>query len=166
MPSRIRCAVAAVRSALFGCLNHVRPHSMGKERAALLSFRPPSRTSPTPMSVPFLHIPVPPLSYIRLHPIHARASLSHPSRSPSATRHSHLSRNEDSATCRAVCVTHNLEPMIPKRGTKDVYRGRYVIEQTFGILDQFRRIRVRYDTLIRNFKSFHYLAMATIVINR
>ena len=72
----------------------------------------------------------------------------------------------DSATCRATCVTYNLLPLIPKRGTTDTYRGRYVIEQTFGILDQFRRIRVRYDTLIRNFKSFHYLAMATIVMNR
>ncbi len=72
----------------------------------------------------------------------------------------------DSATCRASCATYNLLPQIPKRGTTDTYRGRYVIEQTFGILDQFRRIRVRYDTLIRNFKSFHYIAMATIVINR
>ncbi len=72
----------------------------------------------------------------------------------------------DSATCRATCAAHNLLPLIPKRGTTDTYRGRYVIEQTFGILDQFRRIRVRYDTLIRNFKSFHYIAMATIVINR
>jgi hypothetical protein len=25
----------------------------------------------------------------------------------------------DSATCRAVCVAHNLQPMIPKRGTKE-----------------------------------------------
>jgi IS5 family transposase len=61
----------------------------------------------------------------------------------------------DSSTCRSICTTHNLQPLIPKRGTNDIYRGRYVIEQTFGILDQFRRIRVRYETLIRNFKSFH-----------
>jgi putative transposase len=65
----------------------------------------------------------------------------------------------DSSTCRSVCARHHLQPMIPKRGTKDVYRGRYVIEQTFGILDQFRRLRVRYDALIRNFKSFHFLAL-------
>ena len=72
----------------------------------------------------------------------------------------------DSSTCRSVCATHHLQPMIPKRGTKDIYRGRYVIEQTFGILDQFRRLRVRYDALIRNFKSFHFLALGMIVINR
>ena len=72
----------------------------------------------------------------------------------------------DSATCRTTCTMYNLMPLIPKRGTTNTHKGRYVIEQTFGILDQFRRIRVRYDTLIRNFKSFHYLAMATIVQNR
>ncbi len=72
----------------------------------------------------------------------------------------------DSATCRATCEARNLLPLIPRRGTRDTYRGRYVIEQTFGILDQFRRIRVRYDTLIRNFKSFHFLAMMSIVNNR
>jgi transposase len=72
----------------------------------------------------------------------------------------------DSCTCRSVCTAHHLEPLIPKRGTKDSYRGRYVIEQTFGILDQFRRLRVRYDSLIRNFKSFHFIALCTIVNNR
>jgi putative transposase len=72
----------------------------------------------------------------------------------------------DSGTCRSICAMHNLQALIPKRGTKDTYRGRYVIEQTFGILDQFRRIRVRYDTLIRNFKSFHFIALASIVVNR
>ncbi len=72
----------------------------------------------------------------------------------------------DSSTCRSVCTVRDLQPKIPKRGTKDTYRGRYVVEQTFGILDQFRRLRVRYDTLIRNFKSFHYIALGMIAINR
>ncbi len=72
----------------------------------------------------------------------------------------------DSATCRATCAARNLLPLIPRRDTTDTYRGRYVIEQTFGILDQFRRIRVRYEMLIRNFKSFHFIAMLTIVNNR
>ncbi len=72
----------------------------------------------------------------------------------------------DSATCRGICEARNLLPLIARRGTTDTYRGRYVIEQTFGILDQFRRIRVRYEMLIRNFKSFHFLAMMTIVNNK
>jgi putative transposase len=72
----------------------------------------------------------------------------------------------DSEVCRSICRSHNLEPMIPKRGEKDVYKGRYVVEQTFGILDAYRRIRVRYESTIRNFKSFHYLAYACIVCNR
>ncbi len=72
----------------------------------------------------------------------------------------------DSATCRATCEVRNLIPLISRRGTPDTHQGRYVIEQTFGILDQFRRIRVRYDTLIRNFKSFHFIAMVSIVHNR
>lgn len=72
----------------------------------------------------------------------------------------------DSSTCRSLCATHNLKSMIPKRRIKDMHHGRFVIEQTFGILDQFRRIRVRYEGLVRNFKSFHCLALAAIVINR
>ena len=72
----------------------------------------------------------------------------------------------DSETCRSVCKIHNLKDLIPKRGTKDTYTERYVVEQTFGILDQYRRIRVRYESTVRNFKSFHYLACACIVCNR
>ena len=72
----------------------------------------------------------------------------------------------DSATCRITCEVRNLLPRIPKRGTKDTYKGRYVIEQTFGILDQIRRIRVRYEMSIRNFKSFHFMAMLIILRNR
>ena len=72
----------------------------------------------------------------------------------------------DSATCRTTCQVRQLVPNIPKRGTRDTTQGRYVIEQTFGILDQFRRIRVRYEKLIRNFKSFHFIAMLSILHGR
>jgi putative transposase len=54
----------------------------------------------------------------------------------------------DSETCRSVCKANGLADLIPKRGTKDTYTGRYVIEQTFGILDQYRRIRVRYESTL------------------
>ena len=72
----------------------------------------------------------------------------------------------DASHCRSVCEQHNLMPCIPKRRTKDLYKGRYVVEQTFGLLDQFRRIRVRYERLARNFKSMHFLALASIVHRR
>ncbi len=67
----------------------------------------------------------------------------------------------DSQDCRGVCSAFGLTNSIPHRRTRDIDRRRYAVEQTFGILDQFRRIRVRYD-----FKSFHYIAMLHIVGNR
>jgi len=72
----------------------------------------------------------------------------------------------DSETCRSICKQHMLSPLIPRRRSSDIFHGRYVVEQTFGLLDQFRRVRVRYETLGRNFKSFHFLALAVIVARR
>ena len=69
-------------------------------------------------------------------------------------------------TCRSFCKVNSLADLIPKCCTKGTYVGRYVVEQTFGILDKYRRIRVRYESTIKNFKSFHYLACACIVCNR
>ena len=75
-------------------------------------------------------------------------------------------RGYDSQDCRGVCSAFGLTSGIPRRRTRDTDPWRYVVEQTFGILDQFRRIRVRYDALISHFKSFHYLAMIQIIGNR
>lgn len=72
----------------------------------------------------------------------------------------------DASHCRTVCEQHKLMPCIPRRRTKDIFPGRYVVEQTFGLLDQFRRVRVRYETLSRNFKSMHFLALSVIVARR
>ena len=72
----------------------------------------------------------------------------------------------DASHCRTVCQQHKLMPCIPRRRTKDIFPGRYVVEQTFGLLDQFRRVRVRYETLSRNFKSMHFLALSVIVARR
>jgi putative transposase len=72
----------------------------------------------------------------------------------------------DSECNRSVCRTHDLNESIAKRGRRGNVPGRYVIEQTFGILDQYRRIRVRYETKIGNFKSFNYLACACLVSSR
>ena len=72
----------------------------------------------------------------------------------------------DAWYCRSVCGQHGLSARIPKRRTQDTLTGRYVVEQTFGLLDQFRRIRVRYEKLARNFKSMHFLALSAIVVRR
>jgi putative transposase len=72
----------------------------------------------------------------------------------------------DSQDCRGVCSAFGLTSGIPHRRTRDTDPRRYAVEQTFGILDQFRRIRVRYDALISHFKSFHYFAMIQIIGNR
>ena len=72
----------------------------------------------------------------------------------------------DASHCRSACRARNLIPCIPQRGTKDSYTQRYVVEQTFGLLDQFRRIRVRIEQLARNFKSFHFFALSAIVSRR
>ena len=76
----------------------------------------------------------------------------------------------DSSECRTICKEYGARPIIPKRGTKETNprhnATRIVVEHTFGRLDQFRRIRVRFDTRIQNFKSFHYFACGIIVCER
>jgi transposase len=73
----------------------------------------------------------------------------------------------DSSTCRAICSRHNLQSRIARRGhTYESRNLRYAIEQTFGLLDRFRRIILRYDRRITTFKSFWFLATSVIVARR
>jgi len=70
----------------------------------------------------------------------------------------------DSETCRKTCISHGLQPYIPRRGSPAVWGGiRVAVEIAIGRMDKFRRVILRYDSHIRNFKSFHYLACACIV---
>lgn len=70
----------------------------------------------------------------------------------------------DSQTCRSTCVRHGLMPSIPKRGQKEGWGPvRYVVERTFGCIDLFRRIILRYDAKITHFKSFHFIAGAYLL---
>jgi putative transposase len=72
----------------------------------------------------------------------------------------------DSQRCRNACIRHNLQPLIPHRGTNETWSPvRCAVEVTFGRLDNFRRVIVRYDSLIKNFKSLHYLAALHLVVN-
>jgi len=70
----------------------------------------------------------------------------------------------DSETCRKTCISHGLQPCILRRGSPAVWGGiRVAVEIAIGRMDKFRRVILRYDSHIRNFKSFHYLACACIV---
>lgn len=70
----------------------------------------------------------------------------------------------DSKTCRLACEMHGLEAQIPHRGTTTKWGGvRIRVEHVFGRMDKFRRIILRYDSKIRNFKSFTYMACCTMI---
>ena len=91
-------------------------------------------------------------------------------------------RGYDSAKCRSIASGYNLDTVIPTRrrrgqqhdnhprripGVVEEHEAtRYVVEQTFGIFDLFRRLKVRYDGLATSFKSFHFLAAGVIVGQR
>jgi transposase len=76
----------------------------------------------------------------------------------------HADRGYDSELCRAVCAQHNLIPVIPRRRqprTRDSIR--IFVEIAIGRFDKFRRIIMRFDSLISSFKSFHYIAAACLI---
>jgi transposase len=52
----------------------------------------------------------------------------------------------DSRAFREACRQRRTEPIIPRRGGKHIKglgKLRYVVEQTFGLLYQFRRLAIR-----------------------
>jgi IS5 family transposase len=96
---------------------------------------------------------------------------------PTQFRSLYGDRGYDSANCRSIAQGHGLDTVIPRRrsgGAPARVRGvveeqeatRYVVEQTFGIFDLFRRLKVRYDGLASTFKSFHFMAAGLIVGQR
>jgi len=75
----------------------------------------------------------------------------------------------DSTHCKHVLNHFSLNNCISKKKhvtTKKNNRIRIVVEHTFGWLDKFRRIILRYDSHIYTFKSFHYLASICLLGNR
>lgn len=73
----------------------------------------------------------------------------------------HADRAYDSQRCRDEVTRHAATNRFAQRRRsidKDDNRVRVVVEHTFGWFDKYRRIILRYDTLVRNFRSFHYLA--------
>ena len=103
---------------------------------------------------------------------------------PSQFKEVFADRGYDSENCRSIVRSHGLEPEIPKRSRRGQGQGhvrrdinrrwrvdegektRYVVEQTFGIFDLFRRLKVRYDGLASTFKSFHFFAAGVLVGKR
>jgi len=69
----------------------------------------------------------------------------------------------DSKTRRSSCAVRGLEPRIPHRGMTTKWGGvRIRVEHVFGRMDKFRRIILRYDSSIRNFKSFTFMACCSM----
>jgi len=89
----------------------------------------------------------------------------------------HISRGQklyadkiyDSSHCRDVIDHFSLENGVSKKKqpvSKKDNRVRIVVEHTFGWLDKYRRIILRYDGLIHAFRSFHFLASLHLLGNR
>lgn len=49
---------------------------------------------------------------------------------------------------------------------KEVNRIRIAVEHTFGWIDKYRRIILRYDGLVAHFRSFHCLAISKLISTR
>jgi transposase len=75
----------------------------------------------------------------------------------------------DSRAFREACRQRRTEPIIPRRGGKHI-KGlgtlRYVVEQTFGLLHQFRRLAIRWERRLDIHESFVSLACALIYWRR
>lgn len=49
---------------------------------------------------------------------------------------------------------------------KSIYKNRIFIEHTFQKIKVFRRLMLRYDSLIKNYSAFLYLAISNIIFNK
>jgi len=75
----------------------------------------------------------------------------------------------DTSHCKDVLNRFYLENCVSKKRqnvSRNDNRIRIVVEHTFGWLDKYRRIILRYDSLVRSFRSFHYLASLHLLGNR
>jgi putative transposase len=78
-------------------------------------------------------------------------------------------RAYDSERCRDVVTRHKAQQrFVRKRASIDkaANRTRVVVEHTFGWIDKYRRIIMRYDARVSHFRSFHYLACFHLLTNR
>lgn len=86
-------------------------------------------------------------------------------------------RAYDSNAAREELVERGIEPIIPARSNNRIathqdgrkmrrYRHRWIIERTNAWLQNFRRLVVRYERSVNNFKALVHLACALICLNR
>ncbi len=71
--------------------------------------------------------------------------------------------------CETRAASANTEPIIPRRGSKSIKglgKLRYVVEQTFGLLHQFRRLAVRWERRLDIHDAFVSLASGLICWRR
>ena len=72
----------------------------------------------------------------------------------------------DSFLCRSSCISRGLEPRIPRRGERGDRQNnsrRVRVEHVFGHIDKCRRVIVRYEAKMGNFRSFHALACMKVL---
>ena len=75
----------------------------------------------------------------------------------------------DSKRCRDYVTNKGFIQKIPKRGTTgnaDTEKKRYIVEHTFGWLDLYRRLILRYDKKINTYSEFTFLALSNMVFNK
>jgi transposase len=89
-------------------------------------------------------------------------------RHPAAGHHL-ADKGYDSEAFRRACRDRGTEPIIPKRkttGVKGLGKLRYVVEQSFALLHQFRRLAVRWERRLDIHDGFVSLAGALIYWRR
>ena len=86
-------------------------------------------------------------------------------------------RGYDSKALREYLKQNKYIPVIPYRSYrgkkkhlakryKPIIKLRYKVEAYFGWIDQYRRLILRYDSLISSYKSFTFLASSLIIIRK
>jgi transposase len=80
-------------------------------------------------------------------------------------------KSYESKNFRHLLNTYKCQLMIPKKQNmkitypfnKQLYKKRIIIEHTFQKLKNFRRIMIRYDSILSNFLAFLFLAVSQII---
>ena len=68
----------------------------------------------------------------------------------------------DSRTCRSACHALGIRASVPRRCENDVpwTAGRYVVERSFALIDQYRRLLLRFESKAHTLRAFHSFACA------
>ena len=77
----------------------------------------------------------------------------------------------ESKKVRNDIINYNYTLMIPKKSNmkinypfdKNIYKKRLFVEHTFQKLKIFRRIAIRYDSLLKNYKAFLFLGVSSLI---